>query len=53
MVISRKSPNFARHVRDISATKALHPFPYRGGASPRPILVTVLKMISPSIKLTE
>jgi hypothetical protein len=42
-----------RHVRDISATKALHAFLLRGGASPRPILVNVLKMISTRITLAE
>jgi len=42
-----------RHVRDISATKALHAFLLRGGASSRPILVNALKMISTKIALAE
>ena len=42
-----------RHIRDISATKALHAFLLRVGASPRPILVNVLKQISTKITLAE
>jgi hypothetical protein len=40
-------------VRDISATKALHPFLILGGVSARPISVNILKMIPPRITLAE